>query len=88
MTTPTLQPWQAARVRDAVRPHLGYLHRLRRRMEQVGFPANDKLLGLVARAEDAAQALFIELHYASCGHGVGRSATPGGEKGDTAGRAE
>ena len=67
-----LMPWQAKRIAAALRPALGYLSRLQRRMEQRGFPPRDPLYQLVERAYMALHHLFIELHYRSCDGGVGR----------------
>jgi hypothetical protein len=55
----SLERWQAERLRDAIRPKLAYVRRLRRRMERRGFPGTDKLCELVRRAEDDLQALFV-----------------------------
>ncbi len=51
---------------------LGYLNRLHRRMEKVGFLRDDQSLKLVAKARDAMHELTVELHYESCRHQVGR----------------
>lgn len=45
-----------------IRPHLGYLTRLERRMEQEKFPADDRLYELTCDAQEAVQALFVELN--------------------------
>jgi hypothetical protein len=68
----SLERWQAERLRDAIRPRLAYVRRLRVRMERRGFPGTDILYQLVRRVEDDLQALFVELHYLSCASGVGR----------------
>jgi hypothetical protein len=47
----SLERWQAERLRDAIRPKLAYVRRLRRRMERRGFPGTDKLYQLVRRAK-------------------------------------
>jgi len=64
---------QAAAVKNKLRPMLGYLGRLKRRMVQRGFLCDDSLLAAVVRAEDAVHALHVQLHYLSCGDVVGRS---------------
>ena len=64
---------QAGAVKNKLRPMLGYLGRLKRRMVQRGFLSDDPLLSAVVRAEDAVHALHIQLHYLSCGDVVGRS---------------
>ncbi len=52
-------------------PMLGYLTRVRRRMEQARFD-RDVLYGDVVRAQASLQDLCSRLHYRSCEHGVGR----------------
>ena len=57
----TIKPWQAERLRDAIRPSLTYLRRLRARMEKTGFPiVDDALFLLVRKAEEDVHALFVE----------------------------
>src|SRR5262249_7692802 len=73
MDSTQLQPWQARRIRDALRPALGYLSRLQRRMELTGFPPGDPLYLATVRAQRAMQDLLVELHYLSCQSGVGRA---------------
>ena len=63
---------QAAAVAKSVGPLLGYLVRLRQRMEKVGFLPGDPLYRLMRDAEDKLHALSVELHYRSCAGGVGR----------------
>ena len=58
---------QAAAVAKSVGPMLGYLDRLRQRMEKVGFLPGDPLYVLVREAEDKIHHLSVELHYRSCG---------------------
>jgi hypothetical protein len=67
----TIERWQAARLRDGVGPTVGYLSRLRDRMDKVGFVPSDPLYNRVRKAYEALQALFMELHYLSC-NGTGR----------------
>lgn len=62
----TIEPWQAARLQQALFPSINYLARLRRRMEQVGFISKDKLFDLVCKVYDSMHALYNELHYVSC----------------------
>ena len=57
-------------------PTLGFLHRLGERMDKRQFPPNDKLVLLTRRAYEALHALCVELHYLSCGSGVGRPSQP------------
>jgi hypothetical protein len=71
-----LTPEQAAKVRDTVRPMSAYLFRLVARLEKTNLSLRDPNLYRVARAaEEAIHALWVELHYQSCGHGVGRKPT-------------
>jgi hypothetical protein len=63
--------WQAAKLREAVRPTVGYLYRLRERMTRVGFLPSDPLFKRVDRAYDAMHALFVELHYLACAEAGG-----------------
>lgn len=70
-----LEPWQASRIRDALFPGINYLARLRRRMEEVGFVAEDPLFRLVNKVYEALHELYNELHYRSCASGVGREPT-------------
>jgi hypothetical protein len=68
---------QAAKISEALFRTTGYLSRLRRRMAQVGFPPDDSLFVLVARAFDALQHLGVEVHYIACGVGEPRRAGHG-----------
>jgi hypothetical protein len=61
---------QAKALSKALYPHVNYLSRLRKRMEAVGFPPNDRLYLLVRKAHDALDELSIAVHYLSC-DGVG-----------------
>jgi hypothetical protein len=64
---------QAQAIHDAIGPTLGYLFRLRQRMDKRGFSPSDPLYQLVVNAYDALHPLTVELHYLSCKEGVGRS---------------
>ncbi|HEX3657038.1 MAG TPA: hypothetical protein VHV55_14585 [Pirellulales bacterium] len=64
---------QAARIREALVPALGYLGRLRERMDRTGFAPDDELRGLTSAAYDAVHHLCVEMHYLSCSSGVGRT---------------
>lgn len=68
-----LTPAQANRLYQSLWPALNYLIRLRTRMEKVGFPQDYTLYLLVCRTYDSMHRLMVDLHYRSCGHGVGRS---------------
>ena len=72
MNSQQLTRQQAETIFRALQPKLGYLSKLRRRMEQTGFPPDDKLFRLTVAAQDALQSLYIETHYLSCHGGVGR----------------
>lgn len=79
MDEKTIEPWQAARIYQALFPLINYLARLQARMVLSGFPPDDKLLSLVNRAYDAMFRLYNEMHYLSCASGVGRPAKEEGE---------
>jgi hypothetical protein len=72
-----LKPWQAKVMCAALRPALGYLYRLRERMEPRGFVASDNLFLLTTTAYEALHALTIVLHYMSGGGGVYREPPTG-----------
>ena len=72
MESSDLTPAQAKRLKAKIGPMLGYLSRLRKRMEKRRFPHDDKLLRTVVSAYDAMHALNVEVHYLSCESGVGR----------------
>ena len=46
---------------------LGYLHRLKGRMESEAFPVADDLYRLVDAAEDSMHRLSVRVHYRACG---------------------
>ena len=69
-----LQLWQIERIHQTIGPALGYLFRLRRRMEQTLVP-KDPLFLLVCHAYDAMHTLSVDLHYRTC-EGVGRPPEP------------
>jgi len=71
MDSTKLKAWQARLMYTTLRPALGYLHRMRERMDRRGFPPNDKLLKLTVAAYNAIHSLPVELHYMSCASGVG-----------------
>jgi hypothetical protein len=66
MDRETLKRWQAAKLHEALHPTVGYLYRLRERMQKAGFPPGDLLFQRVCQAYDAVHRLSIELHYLSC----------------------
>jgi hypothetical protein len=66
MDSSSLRRWQTAKLLDHIEPTLGYLSRLRARMQKVGFIPSDPLYQLVDRAYDAVHELRIKLHYLTC----------------------
>src|SRR5688572_25585945 len=66
VTSNDLTTEQATQMGAIVDRHLNYLGRLRKRMQRVGFPHDDKLVIAVSAAWDATHALSVKLHYASC----------------------
>ena len=54
---------QAKKLSRGLYPVQNYLYRLRRRMEQVGFPRSAPLYALVDAAYDAVHRLNIHVHY-------------------------
>ena len=69
-----IQKWQAKRISQPLYPATNYLVRLRRRMEQRGFPPDDPLYLEVCAAYEAIHRLGMSVHYLSC-DGVGRAST-------------
>jgi hypothetical protein len=49
-----------------LRPMLGYLNRLLKRMEKTGFPPDDRLVKMTVDARNAMHELTVAVHYASC----------------------
>jgi hypothetical protein len=80
MKSSDLSPAQAAALGKIIGEHLRYLGKLRTRMEQLGFPGNDPLYFDVCRSFDMTQALWVNLHYLSCGSGVGMPRNDGPHK--------
>jgi hypothetical protein len=64
---------QAKELHRRLQPSLGYLYRLRERIQKVGFVPNDKLYALVSNAYESMHALCVEVHYMSC-EGTGKTA--------------
>ena len=64
---------QAAVISAKIGPMLGYLVRLRQRMDTVGWMPGLPLYDMVRDAEDKLHRLSVELHYASRSGGVGKS---------------
>jgi hypothetical protein len=76
MSRSDIKKWQAKRISQALFPATNYLIRLRRRMEQRGFPPHDPLYREVCAAYDAIHRLGMSMHYLSC-DGVGRPSSDG-----------
>ena len=72
MNSRSLKRWQTSKIQEPLSPALGYLTRLKRRMELTGFPPDDTLYVAAVQAQRAMQDLLVELHYLSCENGVGR----------------
>jgi hypothetical protein len=68
---------QARALKNKLQPMLGYLNRLKKRMQRKGFPTDDRLLISACRAEDAMHALAVEVHYLTCSDSVGRRKSDG-----------
>ena len=66
----TIERWQAAQLFKTVGPMVGYLYRLRERMDKSDSFRLIRLYQRVCRAYESLHALS-ELHYLSC-DGVGR----------------
>ena len=65
MSRGDIQKWQAKRISEALFPATNYLIRLRRRMEQRGFPPDEPLYREVCAAYDAIHRLGMSMHYLS-----------------------
>ena len=63
MDRETIKKSQAKTSSTALFPHLNYLFRLRKRMEDVGFPHDDKLYLLVCKAYDSMHHLSVEVPF-------------------------
>jgi hypothetical protein len=64
---------QARRLSELMQPRVGYIVRIRERMDRRGMQ-NDPLFKLLVKAEDALLHFTSVLHYRSCEMGVGRTA--------------
>ncbi len=72
MNTNDLKPWQIEKMIMPIQRSLRYLSTLLDRMNHVGFTPKEELYQRVQVAQSDMQALFMTLHYLSCGHGVGK----------------
>src|SRR6476620_12437074 len=67
---------QAAAIKKEISPMLGYLNRLKKRMNAV-FARDDSLFAEVIDAADAMHKLNVSIHYLSCGKtGAGSGGYP------------
>src|SRR5258707_12473668 len=57
---------QAEAIKEKIAPILGYLNRLKKRMNEV-FARDDPLFAEVIDAADALHKLNVSIHYLSCG---------------------
>lgn len=63
---------QARQLHAHLAPMLGYLNKLRSRMDENGFPRDDRLLLKITEARDAMHGLCVRVHYMTCKTGVGK----------------
>jgi hypothetical protein len=73
MERPRLTTKQAEALRDRIRPMVSFLHRCLRRLDARGFDDKGVIYQAIDKAYCALHKLHIELHYESCGHGVGET---------------
>ena len=67
---------QAEAIKEKIAPMLGYLNRLKKRMNEV-FARDDSLFAEVIDAADALHKLNVSIHYLSCGKtGAGSGGYP------------
>jgi hypothetical protein len=72
MRSDDITPAQAEQIKAKIRPMLGYLGRLKKRMHKRRFPHDDELYRTVLEAYDAIHQLNVHVHYLSFSSGVGR----------------
>lgn len=65
MQSDDLTPAQRRRLLESLGPMLGYLNKLRHRMQNKGFPLDDKLWVLVSKAQATMQDLVTEIRCQS-----------------------
>ena len=66
MNSHDLTSEQARAISERVRQSLGYLHRLKSRMEKRGFPIDDEVYRSAVTAYNALHALSVGVHYLAC----------------------
>jgi hypothetical protein len=66
MNRDSIERWQSAKINKSLQLSVSYLLRLRKRMDEKRFPADDPYYQAVCRAYDAMQALYVATHYLSC----------------------
>jgi hypothetical protein len=62
MDSTNVQPWQTAKMRDRLIPYVQHLHKLRRGMQERGFPIGDALVLATDNAYETAAGLTQKLH--------------------------
>jgi hypothetical protein len=72
MPRPELTQAQTDSLLAKLRPMLGYMNRLHRRMEKSGLPPDDRLLAMVVEARTAVYKLTMAVNDASGRGRVGR----------------
>jgi hypothetical protein len=70
MRSNDLTPEQAEALVRNIRPMLGYLNQLVKRMNKRRFPSDDPLFRSTLTAYDAIHELHVQVHYLSCTSGV------------------
>jgi hypothetical protein len=73
MDSDELTTEQAGQKHESLFRLANYLHRVVKRMENWGFPPNDRLYEHAKRAYDAVCSLRVELRYISYTGGVGKT---------------
>jgi hypothetical protein len=71
-----LTPEQLDRINKRLRPTLGYLTRLAKRMHAERFPEVDQLRLLTIEARNALRSLTMSVHYLSCRDSTGQPRPP------------
>jgi len=72
MDSDDLNREQLDRLMQRLRPTLGYLSRLKVRMEGRGFNVHDKMFAAVLKSHAAMQELVMQIHYLACDSGRAR----------------
>jgi hypothetical protein len=88
MERPHLTPKQAEALRDRIWPMLHFVGRCRRRLEALGFDQKGPIYQAINKTYSALHELHMNLHYESCGHGVGRASAERSEQSHPTDRAQ